>query len=186
MVSLEQLWIPIVLSAVLVFVASSIIHMVIKWHNSDYRQLQNEDAVRAALRASNVQQGQYVVPYCSDMKEMKKPEMMQKFVDGPNAFISVMKSGAPNMGKPLGLWFGLILVFTLVAAYLASRTVPQGASFLAVCRVVSLVTFLGYAGGSVSNAIWMGKTWPSAIKDLADGFIYALVTAATFGWLWPR
>jgi len=73
-----------------------------------------------------------------------------------------------------------------VAAYLASRTVPQGASFLAVCRVVSLVTFLGYAGGSVSNAIWMGKTWPSAIKEVADGFIYALVTAATFGWLWPR
>ena len=186
MVPLEQLWIPIVLSAVLVFVASSIIHMVIKWHNSDYHKLQSEDAVRAALKASSPPPGQYMIPYCSDMKEMQKPEMMQKLVEGPNAFVYVLKSGAPNMTRPLALWFVLIVVITLIAAYLASRTVPQGASFLAVCRVVSLVSFVAYTGGSISSAIWMGKPWASAIKEVADGFIYGLVTAATFGWLWPR
>ena len=53
MPSLGALWLPIVLSAVLVFVVSSIIHMVLRYHNSDYGRLPNEDAVRAALRAGS-------------------------------------------------------------------------------------------------------------------------------------
>ena len=51
MAMLAQLWLPIVLSAVGVFVASSLIHMLFKWHNRDYRKLPNEDAVRAAINA---------------------------------------------------------------------------------------------------------------------------------------
>ena len=45
---LGALWLPIVLSALLVFVVSAIIHMVLKYHNRDYKQLPNEVAVRAA------------------------------------------------------------------------------------------------------------------------------------------
>ena len=36
MVGLAALWLPILLSAVIVFVASSLIHMVSGWHKSDY------------------------------------------------------------------------------------------------------------------------------------------------------
>lgn len=185
MISLADLWIPIVLSAVLVFVASSLIHMVFKWHNSDYRKLANEDEVRAAIRASSPVPGQYMIPHC-DPKEMQKAEVVQKFKDGPIGFLMLMQPGAPSMGKPLALWFLLNLIIAFAVGYLASRTVPFGVSFLAVCRVVGIVTFLAYAGGSVSSAIWMGKPWISAAKEVLDAFIYGLVSAVAFGWLWPR
>ena len=186
MPSLAELWMPIVLSAVLVFAASSLIHMVFKWHNSDYRKLANEDEVRAAVRSGNPTPGQYMFPHCIDPKEMKKPEVLQKLREGPNGMLMLMRPGEPNMGRPLALWFLLSLIVATIAGYLASRTVPFGASFLAVARVVSLVTFLAYATGGVSNAIWMGKPWNSAAKEALDAFIYGLVTAAAFGWLWPR
>jgi hypothetical protein len=186
MISLAQLWIPIVLSAVLVFAASSLIHMVFKWHNSDFRKLANEDEVRAAIRASNPEPGQYIIPHCGDPKEMQKPEAQQKFKEGPVGFLTLGRPGAPSMGRPLALWFLLTLVVSLVAGYLASRTVPYGASFLAVCRVVGIVTFIAYASGAVQQAIWMCKPWPSVAKDALDAFIYGLVSAAVFGWLWPR
>ena len=186
MVSLTQLILAIVGSAVAVFIASSLIHMVFKWHNKDYRGLSNEDAARAAIKAGAPGPGQYFVPYCADMKEMAKPEMQQKYIDGPNAMVVVRPSGAPKMGPLLAQWFVLSLVVAAVAGYLASRTVPAGASFLAVARVVSLVTFAAYATGGITAAIWYGKPWASAMKDLLDAFIYGLVTACVFGWLWPR
>ncbi len=186
MISLDQLWIPIVLSAVLVFAASSLIHMVFKWHNSDYHKLANEDEVRAVIRKANPAPGQYVMPYCADPKEMGKPEMVEKFKEGPDGFLVLMKPAAPSMGKPLALWFLLNVLISLAAGYLASRTVPEGASFLAVCRTVGIVTFLAYAGGSVSQAIWMGKQPSSAAKEVLDAFIYGLLSAVAFGWLWPR
>jgi|ERR1700687_5493108 len=186
MISLAQLWIPIVVSAVLVFAASSLIHMVFKWHNPDYLKLANEDEVRAAVRSTSPIPGQYVIPYCTDPKEMQKPEMQQKYREGPVGFLVLKASGAPSMGAPLAMWFVLNLVIATFAAYLASRTVPAGASFPAVCRVVGVVTFLAYACGGVQQAIWMGKPWGSAAKEILDGFIYGLVSATAFGWLWPR
>ena len=186
MISIEQLWIPILLSAVLVFVASSLIHMVFKWHNSDYRKFTNEDEVRAAIRSAGPAPGQYIIPYCADPKDMQNADMQKKFMEGPVGFLMLRPPCAPSMGKPLALWFLLSLIIAVVAGYLASKTVPVGASFLAVCRVTSLVTFLAYACGSVQGAIWMGKPWNSAAKEVLDAFIYGLVSALAFAWLWPR
>jgi hypothetical protein len=186
MPSLDQLWMPIVLAAVLVFVMSALIHMVFKWHNSDYHGFANEEEMRAAIRKSNPAPGGYMVPFCMDKKDMAKPEVIQKFTEGPIAMINIMKSGPPSMGKPLGLWFVLVLLIALASGYLASRTVPVGAGFLAVARVVSITTFLAYAGGSVANLIWMGKSQSATMKEILDAFLYGLVTAAAFGWLWPK
>ena len=186
MVSLAQLWMPIVLAAVLVFVTSSLIHMVFRWHNSDYRKFANEDEVRAAIRASTPAPGQYVLPYYPDPKEMQTPEAQRKFTEGPVGFLLLRPPGMPGMGASLGQWFALNLLVAIVAGYLASRAVPAGASFLAVCRVVSITTFLAYATGGLQMAIWMGKPWGSAAKEFLDAFLYALVSALAFGWLWPR
>src|SRR5262249_31986237 len=185
-VSLEQLWIPILASAAGVFIASSLIHMVFKWHNSEYRGFKNEDEVRAAVRANSPAPGMYVLPYCSDMKDLQKPEMQQKFKDGPIGFFYMRPSGVPTMGPQLGQWFALNVVVAILAAYLASRTLPNTASFLQVCREVSIVVFLTYAGGSITHAIWMGKPWSAAAKEALDAFIYGALTAVIFAWLWPR
>ena len=105
MISLPQLWLPILLSAVLVFVASSLIHMVVKWHNSDYLTLPNEDEVRAAIRKTNPAPGQYLLPRISDMSQLKTPEVQRKFTEGPVGFLALKKSGTPNMGPALVQWF---------------------------------------------------------------------------------
>ena len=185
-VSLAQLWIPILLSAVCVFAASSLIHMVVKWHASDYNALSNEDEVRAAIRKGAPARGQYVLPHCGDMKEMGKPEMVQKYQDGPVGFLVLVPNGAPAMGSALGKWFAYTALVAFMAAYLASRTLAPGTHYLQVFRVVGAVSFLAYGFGSIQMGIWMGKPWSSVIKDLADALIYGLLSAGVFGWLWPR
>ena len=186
MVTLLQLWVPILLSAVLVFVASSLIHMVLKWHNSDYLKLPNEDEVAAAIRKGNPAPGQYVLPYFQDMKAMQTPAAQAKYQEGPVGFLTFRANGLPSMGVPLVLWFLFSLAIAFMAAYLASRLLPAGTHYRQVFRVVGTVSFLAYAGGSVQAGIWMGKPWRSVAKDLADGLIYGLLSAGAFGWLWPR
>lgn len=186
MVSLGSLWLPILVSAVLVFIASSIIHMVLKYHNKDYTRLPNEDAVRAAIRSGNPAPAQYVIPYCPDMKDMEKPEVKQKFIDGPVAVMNVMRPGVPVMGKYLMQWFVFILIVSLFIAYVAVHSLPVGAEYLRVFRIVGTTGLLAYGAGIVPSSIWMGKPWTTTWKDLIDALVYGLVTAGTFGWLWPR
>ena len=183
---LGALWLPIVLSAVLVFLVSSVIHMVLKYHNRDYRALPNEGAVRAALRAGNPEPGQYVIPYCAEMKEMESPEMKQKFIEGPVGVLNLRPAGLPRMAPPLAQWFLYSLVVSLFVAYVAANAIEPGARYLQVFQIVGAVAFLAYAAGQVPAAIWMGKPWSVAAKEVFDGLIYGLVTAGTFGWLWPR
>ena len=186
MSTLGALWLPIVLSAVLVFVVSSVIHMVLKYHNRDYRPLPNEEAVRAALRVGTPEPGQYVLPYCAEMKEMESPEMKQKFIEGPVGVLNLRPAGLPRMGPLLAQWFLYALVVSLFVAYVAASAIEPGARYLQVFQVVGAVAFLAYAAGQVPAAIWMGKPWSVAVKEVFDGLIYGLVTAGTFGWLWPR
>ncbi|NQD36793.1 hypothetical protein HPT27_07120 [Permianibacter sp. IMCC34836] len=185
MSELPQLWLPILASAVLVFIASSLIHMVFKWHNSDYKKLDNEDAMRATVRAGGLNPGQYHFPHCGDMKEMNDPAQQQKYKDGPIGILTIIPNGMPNMGKMLGSWFLLNLLIAAMAACLAAQSFGlQGNAHLAG-HLVGMSTFMAYGTGSVANAIWMGKTWSSVFKDLLDALIYGTVSALTFMWLWP-
>ena len=186
MVSVDALWLPILLSAVFVFIASSIIHMVLKYHNRDYWQLPNEDAVRAAIRSGNPPPGQYVTPYVRDMKEMEKPEVKQQFAEGPVAVIYLRPQSAASIGPALGQWFVFCLVVSFFVAYIAGHVLAPGTPYLSVFRVVGATAFLAYAAGVVPGAIWMGKPWRVVAKEVLDGLVYGLVTAGTFGWLWPK
>jgi hypothetical protein len=186
MVTLAALWLPIVVSAVAVFVLSSLVHMVFKWHNSDYLALANEDEVRAAIRKANPGPGGYMLPHCPDSKAMQSPPMQQKFREGPVGLLTLRAAGMPNMGRSLMLWFLYTLAIAVLVGYLASRLLPAGTAFMAVLRLVTTVAFMTYAGGSVQNGIWMGKTWGSVTKELLDGALYAFATGAVFGALWPH
>jgi hypothetical protein len=186
MVTLTSLWLPILVSAVLVFIVSSILHMVLPYHKSDYKQLPDEEAVRAVLRKQNLAPAQYMFPYCADMKEMKNPEMERKWIEGPIGMLTIMRPGKISMGKPLALWFLNTVIISYIAAYLVARLLGPGTPYLEVFRAVGIAAFLGYAGASASSSIWLGRPWSVTAKDIFDGLIYASVTAGTFGWLWPR
>jgi hypothetical protein len=182
---LAALWLPILLSAVIVFIASSIMHMVLPYHKSDYRQLPDEDKLLPSLRAAGLQKGLYIFPYCTH-KEMNSPAAQEKYKQGPVGMLTVFPSGPPVMPKFLGMWFAYILIISVVVANLAAHSVVPGASFRHVFRVAGTAAFLAYGVGILSNGIWKGQPWSNVIKEAADGLVYALLTAGTFGWLWPR
>lgn len=186
MVPISALWLPILISAVIVFIVSAIIHMALPIHKSDYRKLPDEDKVLEALRSAGITPGRaYHFPFCTH-KEMKSPEMMEKFKRGPVGLMTIIPSGAPNMGKFLGQWFVYCLVVGVFTAYLAGRTRPAGTEYLEVFRVAGTTAFLGYSLALIQDAIWKGENWGVNLKHVLDGLIYGLLTAGTFGWLWPK
>ena len=182
---LSALWLPIVISAVIVFVASSIMHMVLPYHKSDYQKLPDEDKVLPVLRAAGLKRGLYVFPFTTH-KDMKSPAMIEKYNQGPVGFMTIFHNGPPAMPKFLGLWFAYCLLIGVVVAHLAAHTVPPFATYRHVFRVVGESAFLAYGLSNFVNVIWKGQTWSVTIKEVIDGLIYALLTAGTFAWLWPR
>lgn len=185
MVPLSALWLSIVLSAVIVFVASAIMHMALTYHRSNYKRLPDEEKILDTLHAAGLQRGLYMFPFCT-MKEMKSPAAMEKYKRGPVGSLTVLPLGPPAMPKYLGLWFGYCLLVGFFVAYLTGHTVPVGAHYLAVYRVAGTTAFLAYGLGVLPNAVWKGQTWSMTIKEAIDGLVYALLTAGTFGWLWPK
>ena len=185
MVSLTSLWLPIVLSAVFVFVVSSVIHMLLPYHQNDFDKLPAEDDVMDALRRFNIPPGDYVMPRPANAKERATPEFTAKMNKGPIAFMTVYPSGPPSMGQSLVLWFLLSIVVSIFAGYLASRAVPAGGDYLAVFRFAGATAFAGYGLALLQNSIWYKRKWSTTFKSVFDSLIYALVTAGTFGWLWP-
>ena len=185
MTPLASLWLPIILSAVIVFVASSIMHMLLPYHHGDYRQLPDEDKALPALRSAGLKRGLYIFPYTTH-KEMKSPAIIEKYNQGPVGMMTVFPTGQPFMPRFLGLWFGYCLLIGFFVAYLAAHTIAPGTYYLAVFRVVGTAAFLTYALGPLANVIWKGYPWSFVLKEAIDGLIYALLTAGTFGWLWPR
>jgi hypothetical protein len=185
MVPLMSLLLPIVLATVFVFIVSAIIHMVLPIHRNDYRKLPNEDAVIEALRKAGVSKGDYMFPRADSMKHAGSPEMKAKFERGPAGLMSVFPPGPPRMTTGLVLWCLYCLVISIFAGYLAGRTLAPGSDYLAVFRVVGTASFLAYGIGQLPDSIWRGQAWGTTCKHVVDGLVYALVTAGTFGWLWP-
>jgi hypothetical protein len=185
MVFLAALWLPIVLSAVIVFVASSILHMVFKYHQSDCYQIPNEEQALAALRTAGINPGYYHFPYTTH-QDMKSPATQERFKRGPVGFLTVLPSGPPAMGKYLASWFGYCLLVGLFTAYLAFQTLSKGATYLHVFNCAGTAAFMAYSLGPLANSIWKGQPWGMTLKEVFDGLIYAALVAGTFGWLWPR
>ena len=186
MTALSALLVPIVLSAVIVFVASSIIHMALPWHKSDYPKVPNEQRVRDALRPLAIPPGDYMIPRASSMQDMKSPEFVAKMNEGPVMVVTVLPNGPWTMGKNLAQWFVYSIVVGVFAAYVAGTALPPGAPYPRVFQLVGVTAFIGYALALWQLSIWYRRDWMTTVKSNVDGLIYGLLTAGTFGWLWPH
>ncbi len=182
--SVLSLWLPILLSAIIVFIASSLIHMMLKYHRSDFRAVPNEDGFIAAVRPLAVPPGDYVVPHAATPEVMKTPEFQEKANQGPVIFMTVLPNGMPAMGQSLIQWFVYCLLVGLFAGYVASFTLSADASYMEVFRLTGTVAFVGYSLALLQNSIWYKKNWTATLKSVFDGLIYGLLTAGSFGWLW--
>ena len=185
MTGLSALWLPILLSAVFVFIASSVIHMGPLWHRSDYPRVPNEDQLRDAVRPLDIPPGDYMVPRAMGSEEMKSAAFQEKIQAGPNLILTVLPREAFNMGRSLGLWFVYLLGISVFAAYMAARANPSGAEYLSVFRFATTAAFLAHAGALWPMWIWYRRDLGMTIKGTVDGLIYGLITGGVFGWLWP-
>ena len=156
--------------------------MVVQYHNSDWKQLDDEESARAALKGT--QPGQYTIPYAADGKARQDPEWQKKFSEGPAAMLVVLP-GTLAMGKQLTQWFVMCLVLSAMIAYIAASTLAPGTDYMKVFQVTGSVGILAYAGAVSIGSIWFGYSWGKSFKDIIDGIVYGLLTAGVFGWLWP-
>jgi hypothetical protein len=186
MVPLTTLWLPILLSAVLVFVASSLAHMVLTHHRSDYRKLPAEGDVMEALGKFDIPPGDYLMPCPDSPAHMSSPEFVAKRNKGPVAIMTVMPSGPVSMGSNLAQWFVYCVVVGVFAGYVAGRALGPGAPYLEVFRFAGTTAFVGYTLATWQNSIWYKRSWGTTLRITLDGLVYALLTAGSFGWLWPR
>ena len=186
MTALASLWLPILLSAVFVFVASSVIHMAPLWHKTDFPKMPNEDGVSDALRPLGIPPGEYMIPRCANGAEMRSPEFLQKMERGPVVMMTVFPNGKMGMGRSLGLWFLYLLVVGLFAAFVTGRAMPPGAHARPVFKFAGTTAFLAYVAALWQMWIWYRRSWGITIKATVDGVIYAAITAGTFAWLWPH
>lgn len=185
MVSLTALWLPIVLSAVLVFVVSAVLHMVLKYHSGDFSRLPDEEKTLESLREANVPPGDYNFPYFASMKETSSPEGKARFERGPVGMVTLLANGPVAMGGMLVQWLLYCLAMSVLVGYLTGLTVAPGAEYMHTFRVASVVAFLAYAGAQPIESIWMGRRWSTTWKNVLDGFIYSLVTAGAFAGFYP-
>jgi hypothetical protein len=185
MVPMTSLWLPILLSAVIVFVVSALLHMVLAYHRTDFGKVPNEDAVMDALRP--IPPGDYIMPHASDPSAMKDPAYLDKVKRGPMAVVTIMRGDLQSaFKKSLAQWFVYSLIVSVFAAYLTGRARGPGAEYLDVFRFAGTTAFLGYALAMAQQSIWYGRRWSTTVKSMVDGLIYALLTAGVFGWLWPK
>ena len=186
MVTIASLWLPILLSAVVVYIASSLVHMVMPWHKGDYRALPDEERALESLRQLQLQDGNYHAPHAVSAANTKDPAFKQKLQQGPLVFLYIRRGGSVAMGPMLGQWFVYTLLIAALCAYLCSHALAAGASYLTVFRISGFGAFLAYAGAQPIDSIWFFRNWSTSLKNVFDGLIYALLTGGVFGWLWPR
>jgi hypothetical protein len=182
MVTIPSLWLPILLSAVIVWILSAVVWMFLPHRKKEFKGLPNEEPLRGALKG--VEPGQYWVPWATP-DQMKDPELVRKYQEGPTGIIQLWKPGKPTMGKNMALSVLYYVVVGIVVAYIASRTLDAGADYRAVFRIVGCTAWLAYGFGSIPESIWFGRPWSSTFKTLAEAFVYGLFTGGVFGWLWP-
>ncbi len=184
MTFIAELWLPILVSTVIVFIASAIIHMTPLWHANELPPLPDQDRLQDALRPFNLQPGEYMLPKAKSMKDCNAPEFVEKLKRGPVALVTVIPSGPMSMSRPLVRWFIFVLVVSVLTAYLAAATLPADAPYLAVFRVAGTTAFIAYAAALWQQSIWYSRPWPTTAKLTLDGLIYGLLTGGVFGWLW--
>lgn len=186
MVTILSLWLAIIVASVFVWIASALVWTVLPHHKSDYKGLPDEDAARKAISPQDLKPGMYYIPFVKTQSDMKNPEIIKKYNEGPVTYFTIMPKGVPSMVKSMILSILFYIVVNIFVAYLVSRTVAPSADYLTVFRVAGTAAWLAYGFAIIPDSIWFGRPWSSTFKNLIDALVYSLLTAGVFGWLWPH
>ena len=181
-----SLWLPVLVSAALVWIASAIVWMALPHHKSDFSKVPSEDGLADALRKLSLKPGQYLLPYMGDMKQMKDPAFVKRLEDGPIAMFRMRPNGVPTMGKNLTLYFLYCVLVSFVTAYVARHTLSPGAAWAVVFRLTGTIAIASHTLALFPESIWMWRPWTATWKSACDSIVYGLITGLVFAFLWPH
>ena len=184
---LTELWLPIVLSAVIVFFASAVLWMALPLHKKDFIAPPDEASIQNAVTTHGFKPGQYYIPWCNHGGGgHKDPAFIERMKRGPWVMLTVMHQ-APNFGRSLLQWFIYQLIICAIIAYAAWAAIGHRPEleYLYVFQVVGSIALLAQAGMCVQDSIWKGSSWKQSLTKLIDGVVYALLIAGVFAWRWP-
>ena len=182
---LNDLWLPIIVSGVGVFIMSALVWTALPHHKKEFAAVPNEVAVMDAMRVGGITPGRYVTPFMGDRARMQTPEGQALLERGPIAYVTVQRPGMPNMGPMMLQSLLSATVISCFVAYLAWHALTPAATYLEVFRITGTATFMAYALGPISESIWFARPWKSQLLNLVDSLLYAGVAGGIFGWLWP-
>ena len=184
MAAIAALWLPILLSAVVVFIVSAAVWMVMPHHKNDFAPASDQDALMDAVRGSTPGPGMYYFPWAAGGEN--SPEYREMARTGPVGILRVRDpEAALNMAPSMLKSVALYLVVSVFVAYLATVALEPGAAYLSVFQVTGTAAFMAYGFIGYQEAIWFGLPARVAFKHSLDGLAYALLTAGIFGGLWP-
>lgn len=178
-------WAAALVAAVVVFVVSSVVHMALPYHKSDYGFAPNEDELRKSLNAAGLKPGRYMMPGCHSMKDLASEEMQAKFKEGPVGWFTILPPGPPSMGKNLLGWFVFTVFISFVVAYLADMALGPGEREL-VFRFTAAASFAIYGLSVFPETIWKAQPLSVSLKFVLDGLFYGLATGFAFDLMWPE
>ncbi len=179
-----NLWLPILVSAVLVFVLSAASHMLLPWRRNEWAAVGEFEALQAALRG--LKPGQYVFPASPDPQQRMSREWMERWAKGPSGWLTVAPPGAIHMPRNLGLSFLVFLGVAVVDAYVTCRALGLGAHYRPVFRIAGTVAAMSFGVAPIFSSIWYHRPWRAYAADAVDAVVFGLAMAGVFGWLWPR
>lgn len=181
---LSWLWLPIVLSAVGVWIASFLTWTVLPTHKGDFVGLPEEKKFIDTVREMDVKPGNYGFPHFACHGDANAPEAKAMWKDGPVGFVTVMPTPC-TMGPKMIASSLLNVLVSFLIAYVAAGAIPKGATFSKVFQVVGTVGVLAYAFAHVPHGIWFGAYKKAIAANILDGVVYGLITGAIFAWRWP-
>ena len=176
---LINLWLPVLLTAIALFIASSVCWTVLPHHENDFEKADSEDELMSSIRQLNLKPGKYMFPFMKH-SEQSQQEMIDKYTAGPRGTLVLWDM--PNMGRNLGLTFVFFLLIAIVTAYIGWEALGADAGFLKVFQIIGALSVLVHCSSGQLNAIWFPR---KTSMDFVDGIAYGIITGLIFALLWP-
>lgn len=182
---LIPLWLPILLSTVVVWIVSIVAAMVLPHHKQDFVGLSDEDGFMDDLRKRGIKPGNYIFPDFRSPEAMKSEKVQNALNGGPVGHLSVWKTPL-TMGDKMIATFIVYLVVSTLIAYLTRTALPGPAAFAKVFRIAATAGILAYCFSFLPSAIWWGSYKRTIVANVIDGIVYGVLTGAIFAWRWPQ
>lgn len=185
MVTLLDLWLPILLSAAAVWFCAFLSWAILPIHRRDFGPLPDEDAFLRAVRDLNLPPGAYGFPHATDSARQKDPAFVEKWKAGPTGMLNLLNPKA-SMGMSMLLSFVVYLVVSILIGYIGwAAGLPRGAGFWSIFRVLGTAGLLAYTFSFLPHMIWFQATTSAKLAGILDGIVSGVVTGLIFAVLWP-